>query len=268
MWDSSNSSLVRPSITTAPAATASSTSCGVSGAGVPKSLDQRPAVEVDDPLDVGRLVAERGDRVLDELGLVVDPEGAVVAALEADRRGGLEVDRGAAAERAAEVGGPDLDLVVEREQPLVQGAEHLGGALARLHRQVGAGDVADEQRVAAEQRPGSAAAAGVAQQEGGVLGPVPGRVDRLDREVAQLQHPAVGERLVRRTRPRPARGRGSSPRSSAPAARARRRGRRGCGSPARARSAPRAAAPGAGRARRPTADRRRRRRPLSRSATR
>ena len=49
----------------------------------------------------------------------------------------------------------------------------------------------------AEQRPGRAAAAGVAQQEGGVLGPVAGGVDRLDRHVAELQHPAVGERLVR-----------------------------------------------------------------------
>jgi hypothetical protein len=120
-----------------------------------------------------------------------------VAALEADRRGGLEVDRGAPAERSAQVPGPDLDLVVERQQPLVQGAEHHSGALAGLDRQVGPGDVADEQRVAAEQRPGRAAAAGVAQQEGGVLGPVPGRVHGLDRQVAELQHPAVGERLVR-----------------------------------------------------------------------
>ena len=160
-------------------------------------LDQRPAVEGDDLLDVGRLVAERADRVLDELGLVGDRQRRVVAALEADRRGGLEVDRRAAAERAAEVARPDLDLVVEHQQALVQGAEHLGRTLARLDREVGPGDVADEQRVAAEQRPGGAAAAGVAQQEGGVLGPVAGRVDRLDPDLAQLQHPAVGEGLVR-----------------------------------------------------------------------
>ena len=42
MWASSNSSLVRPSMTTAPAATAASTSCGVSGAGVPKSSTRGP----------------------------------------------------------------------------------------------------------------------------------------------------------------------------------------------------------------------------------
>ena len=104
---------------------------------------------------------------------------------------------GAAAERAAEVPGPDLDLVGQREQPLVQGAEDVGGALARLDREVGAGDVADEQAVAAQHRDRVAAALGVAQQEGGVLGPVAGRVDRLDRRrLAQLQRPAVGERLV------------------------------------------------------------------------
>ena len=88
---------------------------------------------------------------------------------------------GAAAERAAEVPGPDLDLVGQRQQPLVQRAEDVGRALARLDREVGAGDVADEQRVAGQDRDRVAAAAGVAEQERGVLGPVAGRVDRLDR---------------------------------------------------------------------------------------
>ena len=126
-----------------------------------------------------------------------DPERPVVVALEADRRGGLEVEAGAAAERAAEVAGPDLDVVGEGQQPLVQGPEHLGGPFARLDREVGQGDVADEQRVAAEHRPGGAVAAGVAEQEGGVLGPVAGGVDRLDRHLAEVEDPAVGERLVR-----------------------------------------------------------------------
>ena len=93
--------------------------------------------------------------------------------------------------------GPDLDLVAEAEQAPVQRAVHVGGALTRLDREVGPGDVADEQRVAAEQRPGGVVAAGVAQQEGGVLGPVPRRVDRLDRHLAEVEDPAVGERLVR-----------------------------------------------------------------------
>ncbi len=93
--------------------------------------------------------------------------------------------------------GPDLDLVGQGEQALVQGAEDAGGALARVHRQVGAGDVADEQRVAAQHRDRVAAALGVAQQERGVLGSVSGRVDRLDRDrLAELQRPAVDERLV------------------------------------------------------------------------
>ena len=93
--------------------------------------------------------------------------------------------------------GPDLDLVGQRHQPLVQRAEDLGRALARLDREVGAGDVADEQRVAGQDRDRIAAAGGVAEQERGVLGPVAGGVDRLDRgPVPELEDPAVGERLV------------------------------------------------------------------------
>ena len=197
MWASSNCSLVRPSITTAPAATASSTSCGVIGSGAPKPCDQRAAVERDDLLDVRRPVGQGGGGAVDEVGLGGDRQGRVVGALEADRRGALQVDPGAAAERAAEVAGPDLDLVAERQQPVVQRVEHLRGAFARLDRQVGAGDVADEEGVAGEERPGRAAAARVAEQEAGVLGPVAGGVDRLDREVAEGQPPAVGEGLVR-----------------------------------------------------------------------
>ena len=54
--------------------------------------------------------------------------------------------------------GPDLGLLGQRQQPLVQGAEDVGGALARLDREVGTGDVADEEAVAAQHRPGVAAA--------------------------------------------------------------------------------------------------------------
>ncbi len=160
-------------------------------------LDQRAAVEGDDVLDVGRPLAQRGDRVLDEIGLVGEGQRPVVAALEADRRGGLQVDPGAAAERAAEVPGPDLDLVGQRQQPLVQRAEDVGGALARLDRQVGAGDVADEERVAGQHRDRVAAAArrraaGRRCARAGGRGCGSPRSHRL----AQLQRPAVGERLV------------------------------------------------------------------------
>src|SRR6188472_4807492 len=117
-----------------------------------------------------------------------------MATLEADRRAGLEVDPGAAAERAAEVPGPDLGLLGQGQQALVQGAEDVGGALARLDREVGAGDVADEEAVPGQRRPGIVAARSVAKQEGGVLVAVAGSVNRLDRRpVAQLQAPAVGE---------------------------------------------------------------------------
>ncbi len=111
---------------------------------------------------------------------VLEPQRAVVLALEADRGGRLVVDPGAAAGRAAEVAGPDLDVVGQRQQPLVQGAVDARRALALLDRQVGSRHVADEQRVAGQHRPGIPAARVVAEQEGGVLGPMAGRVERLD----------------------------------------------------------------------------------------
>ena len=81
--------------------------------------------------------------------------------------------------------GPDLDVVVEREQAVVKGAEYLSGPLTRLDPHVGARDVADEQRVAGEDGPCVAAAARVVEHEGGVLRAVAGRVHRLDVEVAE-----------------------------------------------------------------------------------
>ena len=53
------------------------------------------------------------------------------------------------------------------------------GALRRLDREVGPGDVADQQRVAAQQHPWLGAAAEVGDQEGQMLGAVPGRGHRL-----------------------------------------------------------------------------------------
>ena len=196
MWASSNCSLVRPSITTAPAATASSTSNGVIGSGVPKPATSGPRLSATICSTFGGRSGREEVALSTNSASLGDRQRRVVGALEADRRGALQVDPGAAAERAAEVAGPDLDLVVQRQQPVVQRVEHLRGAFARLDRQVGAGDVADEERVAGEERPGGAAAARVGEQEAGVLGPVAGGVDRLDREVADRQRPAVGEGLV------------------------------------------------------------------------
>ena len=168
-------------------------------------------------------------------------KGGIVAALEADRRGRLVGDPGAPAHRPPQVARPDLDLVRERR----------GGARARSGRcprrpsrasigQVRSRDVADEQRVAGQDRPWIVSPPGVTEQERGVLGAVARRVDGLDRERPELQDPAVGEGLVRvlgigelvdvDRRP----GRAGQP------AVTRRRGRRGCGSRARARCASRA----------------------------
>ena len=197
MWASSNSSLVRPSMTTAPAATACSTSCGVSGTGVPKSSTSGPRLRSTICLTLGGLSPSEPTASSTNSASSAMPRARLWLRSKPIVEQFLRSIAEPPQSEPPRWRGPELDLVVEWQQALVQGAEHRGRALARLHRQVGPGDVADEQRVAAEQRPGVAATAGVAQQEGGVLGPVPGRVHGLDREVAQLQHPAVAEGLVR-----------------------------------------------------------------------
>ena len=97
----------------------------------------------------GRAPRARGD----ELVLVADGQRRVVGALEADRRGDLEVHPGPAAQRAAEVARPQLDGVGQGQQPLVQRAEDPARAVGRLDGQIGPGDVVDEQRVARQDRP-------------------------------------------------------------------------------------------------------------------
>jgi hypothetical protein len=158
--------------------------------------EQRPAIEVDDDAEVRRLRAEAVQRVLDELVLVRDRQHRVVPALEADRGRHLHVHPRAAAHRAAEVTGPDLDVLAQREQLAVQRPEDPPRPLGLLDRQVRPRDVADEQRVAGQHRPRLLAAARVDQREGRVLGPVPGRVERLHDQPAELPRGAVVERLV------------------------------------------------------------------------
>ena len=120
----------------------------------------------------------------------------VVRALEGDRRGHLHVHAGTAAQRAAEMAGPDLALAGQREQLLAQRAEDALRALGLVDGQVGARDVADEQRVAGQHRPRLRPARGVDQREGRVLGPVAGRVQGAHDDAPELELPAVVEGLV------------------------------------------------------------------------
>src|SRR5690242_18307307 len=93
--------------------------------------------------------------------------------------------------------GPDLRLGWQREQLVVDRVEDPACALRFLDGQIRAGDVADEERVAAEDGPGVAVAAPrVRERERRVLRAVSRRVKSLDTHGAQLQLPAVVERLV------------------------------------------------------------------------
>ena len=158
-----------------------------------RRADERAAVEIDEPAHVRRL-RSGGRGVRDEVELVIDLERTIEAALEADRRGRLGA-HALAAERARDVPGEDLDAVRKLEQP-AQRVKEPFRALLRADREVRAGGVADEERVAREHEPRLVGARAIDDGEARVLGPVPGRVDRAQDDLAELQLHTVLERVV------------------------------------------------------------------------
>ena len=205
MWASSNCWSVRTSTSSAPAARFVLDLARRQRQHLDAVGQQLAAVERDDRLEVRRLRAEAGERVLDERVLVVDRQRRVVGALVADRRGDLHVHPRAAAHRAAEVAGPDLALRRQREQLVAQRAEDPARALGLLDREVGARDVVDEQRVAGQDRPRPLAARGVDERERRVLGPVAGRVQRAHDAARRARAPSRRRTARARSRARRAR---------------------------------------------------------------
>src|SRR5439155_10849756 len=98
--------------------------------------DERAAVELDDPFEIRRLRLELAREALDEL-VLFEAEELVRAALEADSRGRLLAHSRAAAERPADVTGPELGHVVELEQT-ARGVEKAVRAFLGVDREVGA----------------------------------------------------------------------------------------------------------------------------------
>ncbi len=89
----------------------------------------------------------------------------------------------------------DLDAVAQLDEP-AQAVEEPLGALPRRDGEVGAGSVADEERVAGEHQPRLVSSRAVDHRERAVLGPVPRRVKRPDHDVAELDLRPVLEVLV------------------------------------------------------------------------
>ena len=196
MCASSNCSSVRTSTTRAPSRWAWRTWRGVKGCASTVLLDERAPVQRDDVPEVRRLGAERRGGPLDELVLVGEPEELLVGSLEADGGGDLEVHARAAAHGAAEMAGPHLGGVGKAHELVVERVEDAARALLLVDGEIGAGDIADEERVAREHRPGLVRAGRVDERERGVLGAVPRRVKRPDRQRAEFELPAVVDRLV------------------------------------------------------------------------
>ena len=103
---------------------------------------------------------------------------------------------GPAAQRTADVAGPDFGLIGQREEALVQRVEHLACTLLLLDRQVGASNIAHEQRVAGQHGPRLGSPLAVDDEERAVLRAVARNMHSAHVNAAQLERPAVVERLV------------------------------------------------------------------------
>ena len=144
--------------------------------------EQRAPVERDDSLEVRRLGRQRSRQRAHERFFVLARQQSVEAPLEADGRARLLAHPRPAAEGAADVPGPDLGEVAEAQQALHRPVEP-ARPLLLVDGEVGPGDVAHEQRVSGHSEPRLIAPAFVGDQIGGVLGPVPGRRERGDRDL-------------------------------------------------------------------------------------
>ena len=150
---------------------------------------ERPAVQRDDALHVRRAQLRAAGGLLDELVLGRDRHRMVEPPLEADRRRRLRAHADAA-KGAGDVTRVHLDAVGQLRQP-AQRMEETLRAGARLDRKVGSRRVADEQRVAGEHEPRLVAPVTIADGERAVLRPVARRVDRPDRDRADVHDGAV-----------------------------------------------------------------------------
>ena len=141
MCASSNCSSVRTSTTSAPASLVAARP-GAASAAAACDLAGPQRAAVDARRSPGSSAAAgRGGRArrATNASSSRSARAGVVRALEADRRGDLHVHPRPAAQRAAEVPGPDLGVVGQREQPLVQRAEdrrarRRSGSIARSGR--------------------------------------------------------------------------------------------------------------------------------------
>ena len=93
----------------------------------------------------------------------------------------------------------DLDAVPELGEP-AQAVEQTLGAFLRFDREIRPSRVADEERVAGEDEPRLLGAGAVDHGEAAVLGPMAGRVNGAQDDLADLDLGSVFERLVRERR--------------------------------------------------------------------
>ena len=165
------------------------------GARARRRAQQGAAVELHDAPHRRGLGRQVGVRALDELLDRHLREHRVEAALEAERGRGLG-RHAPPAQRARDVSREQLHAGVEPAEALVQRAVQRRGPLVAGHGEVGPPAVADEERVAREHEPRLVAARAVGHDQAAVLGAVPGRVEHVQRDVADVDAVGVAQRPV------------------------------------------------------------------------
>ena len=181
-------------------AAAASTWRGVSGWASTPSARSGPRLSVDDALEVRRLRPEPGERALRRSVLVVDSASSGVVARARSRSSSDDLHGPCPGRRTASRRGGPARPRTSRAAPAAARAAS-GRCRARpppaVDGEVGAGDVADEERVAGQHRPRLRRRASVSISANAVCsGRWPGVCIARTRTRAELELPAVLERLV------------------------------------------------------------------------
>ena len=92
--------------------------------------------------------------------------------------------------------GIDLDTIAQLDET-AEGVEETLGAFSRFDCEIRSGGVADEERVAGQHEPRIGTTRAVDDCEAAVLGPVAGRVDAPEHDVADRDLVPVLQRVVR-----------------------------------------------------------------------
>src|SRR5579885_1645831 len=151
------------------------------------------AVALDDIVHIGRALRQVLVHVGNEGITRARGYSRVMLALKANGRASFRI-HAAPTERTGHVGRVDLHAVIKLEQTIKDAVVERVGPLFASDGKVGAGYIADEERIAGQHQPGVVAPARIGDREGDMLRAMAGRMDDAQAHDAKSQFAAVTRR--------------------------------------------------------------------------